>query len=303
MMTGFRIPDATALASALDYDPERPALPNPNASAVYLTKDGNTALVKLHTPDGPKLPYPPRFAPQPSPHRCSSIVLNFTISANRQHLMLDNQLLALGVPNPSIPPAITALQVHCEADLERLANDLTYRNVLEGTYRSRVVGLDYKFSVITGEDQRSRRHYRPKLRFTPLGIDGPLDQAKQRAVLVSMQQLNGRDFTIEKATFQNVDNAPSKGGHRAQFCSIFSWRCADLNVRPWYREVWRADFDQYGRKGCLRREVVKAWAYLWSPVMLPARVLLVVCAAWRVRRRLRRRPEVLVRIEDKEALV
>ena len=79
-LTANNVPGSTALSPKKDFGPETFTNSYRHANAVYLSKDRNSALVRLYTPDGPNLPFPPYSGD--TLHRCGFIVLDFTISAN-----------------------------------------------------------------------------------------------------------------------------------------------------------------------------------------------------------------------------
>lgn len=237
-----------------------------------------SALVKLTLPDlGADAP----------------VFLNFTISANRHHLLLNNELFALLVPNPSVPARLRAQQMVSNSKLQATVRELSLDKWLAGQVTEQTLALDYEFTMPHRDDPSIQYYnYHPVLRLNIIGarclqddsvvgtqphtlLDGTRGQ--QKTVEVQMREQNHvtstshkRNFTISAVKF--IDRPKDyRVPRRPRPCSLTSWRCADIADPPWYREVWYDHFDEYGRIGCLRREVL-----LWWDSLRPA-VLYLLC--------------------------
>lgn len=63
-------------------------------------------------------------------------------------------------------------------------------------------------------------------------------------------------------------------------CYIWSWLCADTREYPYYKYIYRANFDQYGKKGSMRHFLTRQWSYLVGLVgVRQAIALLAICAS------------------------
>lgn len=263
---------------------------------IYLTDDGLSALVKLKLPDlGPDTP----------------VFLNFTISANRHHLLLNNELFALLVPDPSVPTRLRAQQMVPNSKMRATGGKISLDEWLAGQVTEQTLALDYEFTMNNRDDPSIRYYkYHPVLRLNILGVrslqDGSVvatqphtlldgTRGQHKIVEVQMREQNhvtstspDRNFTISavKLIDRPKDYRVPRGPRP---CSLTSWRCADIADPPWYREVWYDYFDENGRIGCLRREVLSWWKSLQPAVLYllcPSWCIMVV---WKARRMLSRR--------------
>jgi hypothetical protein len=258
---------------------------------IYLTDDGTSALVKLDLPDlGADTP----------------VFSNFTISASRHHLLLNNDYFALLVPNPSVPPRLRAQQMVSNPTLQATGRKLSPDDWLTGQVTEQTLALDYEFTMNNRDDPSIRYYnYHPVLRLNIIGarclqegsvvesqphilLDGTRGQ--QKIVEVQMREQNhvtstspDRNFTISavKLIDRPKDYRVPRG---PKPCSVTSWRCADIANPPWYREVWYDHFDEHGRIGCLRREVLLWWKSLRPVVwylLYPSWCIMVAWKGWR----------------------
>lgn len=310
--------------------PVRPAAlqtnPSPDqatANDIYLAADGSEAVVKLALPGLPLGDGNHNEVRKPS-----SAILHFRFSPNGHHLLLNDRYMALTVPNPSIPPALEAAQISSEVEMNSLmdAGERTGKLFLgPGRYLS----LDYEFDMSNRDDPGIVYYnYYPEFRLNLIGVGSGfganttgnflLDDPAQKVVQINMREQNhlnshhpNRNFTILGVKFIDRPsdyNAPQP--RDAKICGFLSWRCADISDPPYYKRVWRFQFDGDGRIGSLRRIVVRSW-YHMRPFMLfvvcPAWCLLL---AWKIFRALRRRsgadssqPEPLLPFAQKKGLM
>lgn len=263
-----------------------------SAEPIYLTEDGLSALVKLKLPDlGPDTP----------------VFLNFTISANRHHLLLNDELFALLVPNPSVPTRLRAQQMASNSKLQATDRKLSLDEWLAGQVTDQTLALDYEFTMNNRDDPNIQYYnYHPVLRLNILGVrclqDGRVietqphtlldgTRGQQKIVEVQMREQNhvtstspNRNFTI--SVVKLIDRPKDyRVPLRPRPCGLTSWRCADIADPPWYKEVWHDHFDDHGRIGCLRRRVMLWWESLRPAVLYllcPSWCIMVVWKAWRI---------------------
>ncbi|KAM0706927.1 hypothetical protein Q7P35_006257 [Cladosporium inversicolor] len=120
---------------------ENPVAPAPTGGIppepVYLTNDGLSALVKLNLPDlGADSP----------------VFLNFTISANRHHLLLSNALFALLIPNPSVLTRLQAQQMASNPKRQTTGRKVSLDEWLVGQVTEQTLALDYEFTMPHRDD-------------------------------------------------------------------------------------------------------------------------------------------------------
>jgi hypothetical protein len=177
---------------------------------------------------------------------------------------------------------------------------------LEGQVTEQTLALDYDFTMKHRDDPSIEYYnYHPTLQFNIIGVrclqDGSVvetqphilldgTRGQQKIIEVQMREQNhatstspNRNFTISAVKF--IDRPKDYRVPRGpRPCSLTSWRCADIADPPWYREVWYDHFDEHGRIGCLRREVLLWWESLRPGVLyllLPSWCIMVVWKAWR----------------------
>lgn len=284
--------------------------PSPHATAAnsfYRAENGSTAIVKMEVPGAP---YAIQQGGSPS-----SIILNFTISQNGHHLLLNDQLFALLVPDPSIPPRLSALQVFADAELGKSGPEKQYKDFFRlGARHTQWLVLDYEFEVTPRDDATiSYHHHVATLKLNFIGAqdashdDSPnflLDSPDQKILQLKLRQHHPgggwndvsstdpyRNYVIDAVKFLDRPSDYAAPQPRdARVCDVLSWRCADIDDAPWYRRVWRFQFDEYGRIGSLRRRVLLARVVTppatWC-LLLPACGILLAWKAWQVLRRRR----------------
>lgn len=266
----------------------KPSPDQPSADDVFVSADGTEAVVKLALPD-----FPLKGENQQGVSEIpSSAILHFKISPNGRHLMLNDRYMALTVRNPSIPPTLEAAQISSEVRMDDLLS------VYEQTGKpsispSRTLSLDYEFDMGNRDDPSIRYYrYHPEFRFNVIGAGSGfgmhtknnilLNAASQKTVQINMKERNDlnshhpeRNYTILGVKFPpRPQNYIAPEPKDARICGFLSWRCADISDPPYYKRVWRFQFDDDGRIGSLRRTVIRGWAFV-RPF-----VLFVGCPAW-----------------------
>ncbi|PPJ55601.1 hypothetical protein CBER1_03710 [Cercospora berteroae] len=245
------------------YDTPLVLPPDYTAPNTILTAaDSLSALVKLEVPG---LPTPPSSSADSS--YSSSLLLNFSVSGNGKHLLLNGELLALRVPDPSRPRLISAPQVP-------LTSNITDRK--DETPTS-YVELDYELWANNRDDSNIMYYsYYPKIYLNLIGArvskaknasyDILLDPLDQKYVEIQLHDPEARSSADPNVSYKIVhvkllDRAPGYGPPHPddKSCSRWSWRCADFGDPPWYRYMWRQNFDEYGRIGSMRRNVLMRW--------------------------------------------
>lgn len=263
--------------------------PSPKVSGneIYVDESNTEAVVKLALPGAP-------FEVDESPEATapSAIILDFKMSDNGHHLILNDYYhVALGLSNPSKPPEISAAQLGEQVKIDDL---LAFRRPGAPLFLSpgRRISVDYEIDMDLRDDPSIRYYnHHPKLRLNFIGAGSGyfekktnflLDNPSQKIVEVQMQEQNGvhsqhpnRNYTITGVKFLDRPKGYKNPDPRdATPCAFMSWRCADFSDPPFYRRIWRFQFDYDGRIGSLRRTCLRTWQTL-RPV-----VLFVLCPAW-----------------------
>ncbi|GIZ47721.1 hypothetical protein CKM354_001080600 [Cercospora kikuchii] len=241
----------------LDISPDSTA---PNA--ILTAEDSLSALVKLALP-GLSIP----LSSSAELSYSSSLLLNFSVSDSGKHLLLNGELLALRVPDPSRPRLISAPQVPLTSNITEQKGE-TFTNYVE---------LDYEFWANNRDDPNIIYYnYYPKIYLNLIGArvsegknafhDILLDSLDQKYVEIQLHDPEARpsgdpnvSYTIIHAKLLDraADYVPPHPDDKP--CSRWSWRCADFGDPPWYRYIWRQNFDEYGRIGSMRRNVLMRW--------------------------------------------
>ncbi|PIA92213.1 Protein disulfide-isomerase [Cercospora beticola] len=241
----------------LDLPPDSTA---PNA--ILTAEDSLSALVKVAVPG---LPIPLSSSADSS--YSSSLLLNFSVSDNGKHLLLNGELLALRVPDPSRPRLISAPQVPLTSNITE-QEDETSTNYVE---------LDYEFWANNRDDPNIIYYnYYPKIYLNLIGArasepknafhDILLDSLDQKYVEIQLHDPEARSSGDPNVSYKIVnvklldraaDYVPPYPNSKS--CSRWSWRCADYGDPPWYRYIWRQNFDEYGRIGSMRWNVLMRW--------------------------------------------
>lgn len=274
-------------------DPPVPGKAYPNASAsnaVYLGEDGSSASVKVHLPTAPN----PTWLTEHT--SLTSANLYFTANGDRQYLNLNHVPLVLTMsssdsPDWYTPADLSATQVREDDDLVWLGrNDLCNSNVCQR------LAIDYELDISRSEEEDADPSiFKLRLNLLGAGVAWDKDDKRRTGVLLEdpMQKIveldlkdynaldSSRPFHNWTITAVNLVDRPTDyfppDPRAARPCgiSMLSWRCADLEEAPWYRQVWRFQWDEYGRIGSLQREVARDWDVVLRPI-----VLFVLCPAW-----------------------
>jgi hypothetical protein len=191
----------------------------------------------------------------------SNFVLSFELSPDNSTLLLQGEPF-YPLPDANVPPRLHAPQTNLSVvsfwDSPRL--ELYHRPRFE---------LDYARRVYTGEEVRRFRP--PKdadavIEFDVLGAgveghDALLSSEEQ--MIVSVVLVRAEDGS-SRANFVQVGvKTYMRGGRYPRLerktCSLWSWRCEEIEGEPWYQVILRRDFDRYGRIGSGRWWVMRTW--------------------------------------------
>jgi hypothetical protein len=278
----------SVLASSYSRDtPEFESMPG--HEKILLSPDYRTFYVRLATPNLPLHEWiPNNHGEWRIFHDTSTeIVLKYSLSSDNRTLhLLDQPILPLADPN--VPPRLFAPQIRAS-----LPNYLIPSLFEEYRGKWAMVGLDYDRITYLYPHQEPTlgfTSYSPALTINILGVgftDHPvnapaapsdilLDSTYQNKVSIFLQDLNsfGRTTTnppnnnFNFKTVKIVSRYPQGSSQQGYVhptprttadCNRWSWRCADFDESPWYRYVWRQDFDGNGRIGSLRHYLLSQW--------------------------------------------
>ncbi|KAF2806541.1 uncharacterized protein BDZ99DRAFT_466113 [Mytilinidion resinicola] len=212
----------------------------------------------------------------------SAILLNFTLSSDNKTLYLNSQAI-LPLMDTMLPPSLAAYQV--PADISRNEFSLLKHNhVLSWAYYGMTIAyqrltIDYDRLVWADPSSGPYQNHVPTLRFRLMGLgsykqDDVLDDRLQKVVHVTLaDQKHGssdasdRSYLITEVAIKESRRSYAYAGvlpndvSRIDDCSARSWRCEDHGLyaegEPWYRYIWRHKFDQYGRIGSQRHQILR----------------------------------------------
>ncbi|KAF4613411.1 hypothetical protein G7Y89_g15476 [Cudoniella acicularis] len=214
----------------------------------------------------------------------SALILNFTVTPDRHTLLLQDQAI-LPLSDPNAPPRINAPQTpETIAEFEnRKSTD--YDNLP-------FFALDYE-RIVHPRDDPSIQYYNyvPSLTLNLLGagIEGYntlLKQSDQLVIKITLKDYNAYNggkttnppihlFEVTHVRlWERWPNNPWIGPDELSECTSWSWRCEEFGDTPWYRYIYRKDFDRYGKIGSLRHAFLQRWGTLnerlgfWRVVLL-----------------------------------
>lgn len=232
----------------------------------------------------------------------SAVLLNFTLLSDNTALFVNNEpYLRLPLQDVSALARISALQIPSSLthQHEILQRDLpTWGKVqtyLED-HKCRRLGLSYD-RLITNRDDPSIRYYNPvfEVRLDIIGLSVVDDEEVERMVSTDSKgqayvqiriEHDGSGATDDPATrykFTRLNVVNRDGGYQAivppseDRCSLWSYRCADIGDPPWWRYIWRGQFDEYGRVGSRRHWIVREWRQMGLRDMVLGVVVTCMC--------------------------
>jgi hypothetical protein len=227
---------------------------------------GRSVLVRLDTPDllfwneekqfGELLP--------------SALIFNFTISHDQRHLLLQGESF-LPLPNPYVPPRISAPQT--SESQTRFEHNRVFKYSSAPQF-----DIDYERSVHPRDDPSITHYgYKPSVTLNVLGAgiagyDTLLASEDQRYIEITLKDENSpttnpphHKFIIEAVKiWDRDDDTPHVRPEDLRRCGRWSWRCEDFGDIPWYRYIYRQDFDEFGKIGSLRHEFHQRLANLYN---------------------------------------
>ncbi|EPE35150.1 hypothetical protein GLAREA_10846 [Glarea lozoyensis ATCC 20868] len=230
-------------------------------------EQGRSYLISLNTPDLLLWDWEQQYG---EPLQ-SALVFNFTISHDQRHLLLQDQPI-LPLLDANIPPRFSVPQT------SESLTEFEQRRVYKYTNAAHFE-IDYERSVRPRDDPNREIHnYVPTLKFNVLGagIAGHntlLSSAEQRYIEIILKDENFRThnpfnhkFVVKSVRTRRRGDEPNPSvlPEDLKVCGRFSWRCEDMDSQPWYRYIYRQDFDEFGKIGSLRREYLRRSSNLYN---------------------------------------
>lgn len=230
---------------------------------------GRSALVQLRTPDLPVWNQEEQIGEVDPEH--SLLLLNFTLSHDSSQLLLQDQPF-LPLPNPLLPPQLEAHQQQPDFIAEFRSHE-NYRGFLD----TPTFALDYERLVHPRDDSTIRYYaYAPTLTLNLLGAgiagyNTLLSSQQQQVIKIELKDRNS-DPGVNNFIITRIGFFPRDRGHaepeNLKECTLWSWTCPDFGDAPWYRYIYRQNFDEYGRIGSRRHMVLQRWSNLVENVGL-----------------------------------
>ncbi|KAH8667620.1 hypothetical protein BGZ60DRAFT_431840 [Tricladium varicosporioides] len=214
----------------------------------------------------------------------SALILNFTVTPDNRTLLLQDQAF-LPLPNPDTPPRLNAFQTSESVRQFHGRRKTNYENCPS-------FELDYERTVHPRDDpsiQYYNHHPSLTLNLLGAGIEGYntlLKRHEQYVVKVTLKDNNAANgghttnppnhsFEIEDVRlWERWPNNPWVGPDELPECTWHSWRCEEFGDTPWYRYIYRQDFDEFGKIGSLKHDLIRRWKTMnqrlgfWQVILL-----------------------------------
>ncbi|TVY16988.1 hypothetical protein LARI1_G006676 [Lachnellula arida] len=253
---------------------------NPTTQGVKWLEKGRSVLVRLSTPDLPLW----NKEEQIGEDIPSALILNFTVSADNKTLLLQDQPF---MP-PHTPPRLSAPQT--SQSLSEFEHGTTLN--LEDLP---VFDLDYD-RIAHPRDDPSIHYYNyyPKLMINLLGAgvaghNALLKDMEQKVIKITLRDWNtvrsastdppNHSFEIKEVKLWERQPGDSVNPDDLKACTLKSWRCSDFGDHPWYRYIFRQNFDEYGKIGSFRHMLHQRWATLYERLGFFRITLLILVVA------------------------
>jgi hypothetical protein len=258
---------------------------NQRLPGINFVEAGRSVLVRLETPDLSLWDAEEQYGE----HVETALIFNFTISHDQSHLLLQDQPF-LPLLDPNIPPRLHVPQT------SESESDFNHKKVYNYATLPHF-GLDYERTVNPQHEPAiDIYHYAPTLKLNLLGAgiagyNTLLSSPEQRYIEVILKDENTctgnpptHKFVIQSVKVRKRDHdihhiLPED----VERCGRFSWRCVDFDSSPWYRYIYRQDFDEFGRIGSLRHEMYRRyWNLHYSLVFFRFWALVVAVGSFLV---------------------
>ncbi|TVY35994.1 hypothetical protein LSUB1_G006286 [Lachnellula subtilissima] len=243
---------------------------------------GFSVLVRVSTPDLPLW----NKEEQIGEDIPSALILNFTVSADNQTLLLQDQ------------PFMPLLQPHTPPRLSAPQTSQSYGEFEHGTPNLEdlpVFDLDYD-RIAHPRDDPSIHYYNyyPNLMINLLGAgiaghNALLKDMEQKVIKITLRDWNtvnrastyppNHSFEIKEVKLWDRRQGDSVNPDDLKECTLKSWRCSDFGDHPWYRYIFRQNFDEYGKIGSFRHMVLQRWGTLYDRLGFFRITLLIVVLA------------------------
>lgn len=259
------------------------------ASSIIWRNENRTALIKLDTPGYPFWEWWDSYRGISRIENIykgldvpSAILLNVSLSSDNKTLYMNGEAI-LPLEDNDMPPKMITFQV--PADM----TDNTLRRIIHSqrlgfdlsrgrSARYRKLQMDYDRLVWADPAAGTWRNHAPTLRFRIMGLgadgrDDVLDGQKQEVLHITLSDTNHgisddakRSYEFTKIELKSMEDSygsvhPIPDAADEPQCTIKSWRCPDTGLHqdgpPYYRFIWRKKFDEFGRIGSLRHEMLR----------------------------------------------
>ncbi|KAK8170256.1 hypothetical protein IWX90DRAFT_414600 [Phyllosticta citrichinensis] len=236
------------------------SIPCLSLADVAIARDERSQILKLDTPG-----YSSGLASDES-----AFVLNFTLSRDNRTLLFNDRPI-FPFPCPDSPTTFDA----CSVPTNFSVGDL--HGVKAGSCVGAAGGSRHELDfarVVSPEDEENAAKWTtaPKILVDILGASPSasnettlLGSATQKIVQVSLDHATTLPTTFKISDIQLLDRPADyslQTPEQLPTCTSRSWRCAETEHYPYYRFFWRQNFDQHGRIGSMRHNVMKNFGEL-----------------------------------------
>ncbi|KAH7317767.1 hypothetical protein BKA65DRAFT_570240 [Rhexocercosporidium sp. MPI-PUGE-AT-0058] len=257
-------------------------------------EQGRTVLVRLDTPDLPLWD-----AYDQVTDITPSLIFNFTLQDKR--ILLLNGVPVFPLQNAYVPPRLYARQ--STISLTEFEHGQP-SNFDEGPLHA----IDYHRVVPISEHPSAHYNvFTTQLELDVLGAEFAgqhtlLRDKTQPLILVYLNELPPfqkypyyksiaeLDLTLSDSLLRDrfPYNTPFSAPKDLAECTLWSWRCSDIDEYPWYRYIYRESFDEHGKIGSFRHMLLQIWERFgfWQATMMLAvgMALLLAPLFWRLHR-------------------
>lgn len=270
------------ILSATAWNPPPKATSRVLRGGIWI-QPGRSVLVHVGTPDLPLWNEEEQIGEEIP----SAFILNFTVSTDSKTLLLQNQPF-MPLSHPHIPPRLSAPQT--SQTLAKFRHG-TIPNLQDAP----IFDLDYERIFKPRDSSIYYSKDSPTLMINLLGAgiaghNALLRDERQQAILITLKDWNAQkshssteppnhNWEILDVTLWHGPRNDLVNPDDLKECTWTSWRCADFDDSPWYRYVFRQNFDEYGKIGSFRHMLVQRWSTLHERLGVWRMSLLVAVVA------------------------
>ncbi|KAK7516244.1 uncharacterized protein IWZ02DRAFT_435508 [Phyllosticta citriasiana] len=232
------------------------------ADDVPVAKDERSQILKLDTPG---------YLSGLASDQESAFILNFTMSGDNRTLLFNDRPM-FPFPCPDSPTTFDACPVPSNFSTKELKHAPKAGSCV-GTVGGARHELDFA-RVVSPEDEEDAAKWTAAptilldiLGASPSGSNNTtlLGSGTQKLIQISLDHATDLPKTYKISNIELLDRPAVyilETPEHLPVCTSRSWRCAETEHYPYYRYFWRQNFDQHGRIGSMRHNIMKNFGEL-----------------------------------------